>query len=714
MDDETCLQLHKLPSDVLLEIFSKLSLPDLLSASHVCKHFQNVSSDNSLWKPFFQASEQRQWWEPYQPCYELQRPVKERNYRKEFLLKQSAINRWLCWARFYRVADHHLPNMPSHNNSVDDDEDENNYILNHLQQQQQRHFHNTFFTPPLGWLRSITSDVNDNRGIPYFSSYPSSRFGASGATTKVQLRALLVGTESTGKNTLSAALAAAFPDLCTSLEYSGEVGTTPTIPGTRGAGLWGMPHLSSSPPPTTQQEQRKVGGTVMKIGPLPLEVQTEVADLLSLQGSTELVRLEWYENVRPAVIVIVFSLLDLKSYNSIEKKIMPAIRCKYNDLPIVLVGTHLDRRQRIMESPPLLEDQEEDAKATINVSAAIKEKGRSSASSCVTWTQGIQLCKRIGGRDYVECSSLNGQGTKSLLLAITHLGVRHMLSFFSRLGADTEAGSSSNDDSRSSERTRSGVVDGKEKEGEEEEEQREGSKKGIMDTEPLEEVHEKIVCDGCNVGPIVGPCYRCTVCKDFHFCQRCHKKQQRGQLEALRRQRGRRDSASLMLLETNTSNKDEDEEEEEEEVEKDEEPLLLHNVLHSFVRWRGKKRRRRSKDVHAIQTLGKGFRHRRSVAGEEDEKEDKLQQEQREERSGGSEQQKAAEEPVGGIGDESFRRTGLDQSWRSAVNDVFRMFSKSSPSSSPPYEKEEERRNEIEVLKGRRKKKRLKVDSGEE
>ena len=34
-------------------------------------------------------------------------------------------------------------------------------------------------------------------------------------------------------------------------------------------------------------------------------------------------------------------------------------------------------------------------------------------------------------------------------------------------------------------------------------------------------VHENVICDGCNKGPIVGPRYKCSVMKDFDFCSEC-------------------------------------------------------------------------------------------------------------------------------------------------------------------------------------------------
>lgn len=34
-------------------------------------------------------------------------------------------------------------------------------------------------------------------------------------------------------------------------------------------------------------------------------------------------------------------------------------------------------------------------------------------------------------------------------------------------------------------------------------------------------VHRKFICDGCDASPIIGVCYKCSVCKDFDFCSKC-------------------------------------------------------------------------------------------------------------------------------------------------------------------------------------------------
>jgi hypothetical protein len=35
--------------------------------------------------------------------------------------------------------------------------------------------------------------------------------------------------------------------------------------------------------------------------------------------------------------------------------------------------------------------------------------------------------------------------------------------------------------------------------------------------------HPSVVCDNCQVAPIMGPRYKCSVCEDFDFCAKCER-----------------------------------------------------------------------------------------------------------------------------------------------------------------------------------------------
>jgi hypothetical protein len=36
-------------------------------------------------------------------------------------------------------------------------------------------------------------------------------------------------------------------------------------------------------------------------------------------------------------------------------------------------------------------------------------------------------------------------------------------------------------------------------------------------------IHENLICDGCDVYPIVGTRYKCSVCENFDYCSRCEE-----------------------------------------------------------------------------------------------------------------------------------------------------------------------------------------------
>ena len=57
--------------------------------------------------------------------------------------------------------------------------------------------------------------------------------------------------------------------------------------------------------------------------------------------------------------------------------------------------------------------------------------------------------------------------------------------------------------------------DEKEKKEDKKEEKKEGKK---------EKIHFNIICDGCNMTPLVGKRYKCKKCPDFDYCEKCYEK----------------------------------------------------------------------------------------------------------------------------------------------------------------------------------------------
>lgn len=37
-------------------------------------------------------------------------------------------------------------------------------------------------------------------------------------------------------------------------------------------------------------------------------------------------------------------------------------------------------------------------------------------------------------------------------------------------------------------------------------------------------IHKLVICDGCEVFPLVGIRYKCAVCEDFDYCETCEEK----------------------------------------------------------------------------------------------------------------------------------------------------------------------------------------------
>ena len=48
-----------------------------------------------------------------------------------------------------------------------------------------------------------------------------------------------------------------------------------------------------------------------------------------------------------------------------------------------------------------------------------------------------------------------------------------------------------------------------------------GSNTGNTGNNESEAYHRGVVCDGCQMAPIVGPRYKCLMCPDYDLCKTC-------------------------------------------------------------------------------------------------------------------------------------------------------------------------------------------------
>ena len=45
--------------------------------------------------------------------------------------------------------------------------------------------------------------------------------------------------------------------------------------------------------------------------------------------------------------------------------------------------------------------------------------------------------------------------------------------------------------------------------------------RSLLDQNPVPVVHSNVSCDGCQMFPLVGPRFKCTICEDFDLCESC-------------------------------------------------------------------------------------------------------------------------------------------------------------------------------------------------
>ncbi|KAN0034352.1 hypothetical protein ACTFIV_000855 [Dictyostelium citrinum] len=108
------------------------------------------------------------------------------------------------------------------------------------------------------------------------------------------------------------------------------------------------------------------------------------------QSEYNLLRPKNYQNAN--IFLICFSIISNSSFNNVFSKWNPECRHYSPDVPILLVGTKLDKRND---------------KETI-------EKLKEEKLYPITYEQGLSLMKKIKALQYLECSALTKQGLKTV------------------------------------------------------------------------------------------------------------------------------------------------------------------------------------------------------------------------------------------------------------------------------------------------------------
>ena len=115
---------------------------------------------------------------------------------------------------------------------------------------------------------------------------------------------------------------------------------------------------------------------------------------------------EDYDRLRPLsypltdVFIICYSVISPTSYDNVVSKWYPEISHHCPSAPVLLVGTKIDLR----------EDKE-----------TVQEL-RMKSMEPLTYTQGLALCKKIGAKKYIECSSLTQRGLKQVFTTAAEMG----------------------------------------------------------------------------------------------------------------------------------------------------------------------------------------------------------------------------------------------------------------------------------------------------
>jgi GTPase SAR1 family protein len=426
-----------------------------------------------------------------------------------------------------------------------------------------------------------------------------------------------VGSASVGKNILSLALQKNFPDVCVALaqrtaiesfEREDEIGIGQTLETEE------SPNQAPQEISKKKRGKREVGGLSFMFGSVPIELQFEVADIVLYEEVSGIMRMEAFESVRPAVVIVTFSLENFESFNAVTRDIVPIVKQSYNDLPILLVGCKSDLRDiKIHEYEEGREEGQEK-----------QERYQKEISKYPSWMQGVDLCYAIGGKNYVECSAKTGIGLAAVAREAGALAIRHMVQLFSRTNWEDQSPAI----------------------------QKHLIEQAAPD-ESFSEVHENVKCGICLVCPILGKCFKCRECTNFYLCRNCWKESEHRHLHVMKVwHKKRKRKAARHVQETSSFS------------EGFRHKRSFGARLSTSPTTTKRIRTEEEEDTGAQQ------QSQQSESGEEEVKQDEDASETK------GEDENTEQEQVVSKGEESWKRTGLGQQWKDSVTDLFKMFSK--------------------------------------
>ena len=125
------------------------------------------------------------------------------------------------------------------------------------------------------------------------------------------------------------------------------------------------------------------------------EVKTDLWKINPSEGYNTLRQLDY---LNTDVVVIGFGIDNHNAFKHVEERWMPEVRLHRPDVPVMLVGTKSDLRQRLVDKRPVVPVEEGEA-----------------------------MAKRLGCAGYMECSALTGENAEEVL--------EHALSLVGRVNA---------------------------------------------------------------------------------------------------------------------------------------------------------------------------------------------------------------------------------------------------------------------------------------